>query len=127
LPLWSVMQTGPESRRSPRVLLRVPIEIQGLGKPVRSHTVVVNRHGALVLSPRRFEEEELVRIQNLANEEKTLCCVVWCGGEELPGLYKLGLEILGGSQRFWGAPYELAAMQLPEPAAHPIQSMQASR
>lgn len=120
------MQTGPENRRSPRVLLRVPIEIQGIGKPVRSHTVVVNRQGAMVLSPRRFEAEELVRIQNLSNEEKTLCCVVWCGGEELPGLYKLGLEILGGPQRFWGAPYELAALQAPEPAAARPPSLQAA-
>lgn len=120
------MQTGPENRRSPRVLLRVPIEIQGVGKPVRSHTVVVNRQGAMVLSPRRFEEEELVRIQNLSNEEKTLCCVVWCGGEELPGLYKIGLEILCGTQRFWGAVYELAAMQVPEPAAPPSLALQAS-
>ena len=107
------MSTVAESRRSPRVLMNVPIELQGEGRLVRSHTVVVNRHGAMVLCPRLFREDELLRIQNLSNAEKALCQVVWCGDQELPGLFKIGLEIVGEAASFWGEAYELAVRELP--------------
>lgn len=99
------------------MLLQVPIEIHGDGAEVRAHTVVVNRRGAMVLSPRRFREEELVRVQNLDTEKKALCRVVWSGGEELPGLFKVGLEILDEARLFWGESYEAAVSEAPEQSA----------
>ncbi len=98
------------------MLLQVPIEIVGAGAPVRAHTVVVNRQGALVLSPRPFQEDELLRLQNLESRDKALCRVVWCGGQDLPGLFKLGLEIVSGNPGFWGEPYE-AALEQPKEAS----------
>jgi hypothetical protein len=97
-------------------LLQVPIEIQGAGVAVRSHTVVVNRQGAMVLSPRAFHEDELVRLLNLNSAARTLGRVVWCGGEDLPGLFKLGLEILGGLPHFWGEEYESALAKPAQPS-----------
>jgi hypothetical protein len=107
LPDNAAMGTlGVDARRSPRLMLEVPIEIAGAGAPVRAHTVVVSREGALVMSPRPFNEDELVRLQNLDSRDKVLCRFVWCAGEDLHGLFKLGLEIVSGTQHFWGDQYE---------------------
>ncbi len=32
--------------------------------------------------------------------------VAWCGGEDLPGLFKLGIELLGVAPDFWGDLYD---------------------
>ena len=97
---------GPEARRSARVLLSLPIELQGDGRAVRAHTVVVNRHGAMVLCPLPYRADQLLRIRDLSRGETALCRVVWCGGEDLPGLFKLGIEI--GAVDFWGRAYDAA-------------------
>jgi hypothetical protein len=95
-----------ESRRSPRILFQVPLRLSANGGTVRGHTVVVNRQGALVLSPLRVSEETLLKVENALSGASLLCRVVFCGGEELPGLYKLGIEILGPSVDFWGKEFE---------------------
>lgn len=96
---------GIEGRRSERVLRKVPIAVWCDGAPaVRAHTVVVNGHGALILTPQAFRSEALVRVMNQETGEAALCRVAWCGGEDLPGLYKVGIEILGESSLFWGEP-----------------------
>ena len=95
-----------EGRRSPRILCQVPVALSANGGSVRGHTVVVNRCGALVLSPLRVPEETLVKVQNVASGATLVCRVAFCGGEELPGLYKLGIEILGAGDGFWGSEIE---------------------
>ena len=93
---------GVRGRRSERVLLKVPIAIwcDGAG-PMRAHTVVVNGHGALIPSPRPFRTEAMVRVVNQESGRTALCRVAWSGGEDLPGLYKVGIEILGEPAGFW--------------------------
>jgi hypothetical protein len=96
---------GTEGRRSERVLLEVPIAVSCDGdEPVRAHTVVVNGHGALILCPRAFRTDALLRVVNQETGCAALCRIAWSGGQELPGLFKLGIEILGvAPPRFWGA------------------------
>ena len=101
--------TGPENRRSQRIFLKVPLVVWGdLGQPIRAHTAVVNQHGALILLPRPFASERLLKVLNQDSGESVLCRVAWDGGEELPGLFKLGIEILGEALHFWGSSYEAA-------------------
>jgi hypothetical protein len=60
-----VPSAGVEGRRSERVLLKVPLAVSCDGEPpVRAHTLVVNGHGALILSPRLFRDEALLRVVN---------------------------------------------------------------
>ena len=100
---------GMEGRRSERILLKVPIAVSCDGEdPVRAHTLVVNGHGALILAPRLFPEDALLRVVNQETGQSALCRVACCCGEELPGLFKVGIEILGAAAHFWGAPYEAA-------------------
>jgi hypothetical protein len=95
--------SGIEDRRSKRVALEIPIAVSGDGGPlVRAHTLVVNGHGALILSPRVFHPEALLRVINQETGRAALCRVAWIGGEDLPGLFKLGIEILGVAAEFWG-------------------------
>ena len=106
-----------EDRRSPRILFQVPLRISANGGSVRGHTVVVNRHGALVLSPLRVPEETLVKLENALNGASLPGRVAFCGGEELPGLFKLGIEILGPADGFWGNEFESRMSEGAPPAA----------
>ena len=76
--------------------------------PVRAHTVVVNEHGALILAPRPFRAAALVRVVNQESGQAAVCRVAWCGGEDLPGLFKVGIEIVGEVTDFWSHPHESA-------------------
>jgi hypothetical protein len=43
-----------------------------------------------------------LRILNVETGERALCRVVWCGGQDLPGLFKIGVEIVGEARLLWG-------------------------
>ena len=82
--------------------MKVPIAVWCDGAtPVRAHTVVVNLHGALILSPHAFGAGAVLSVLNQENGQTVVCRVAWCGGEDLPGLYKLGIEIVGEAPHFW--------------------------
>jgi hypothetical protein len=103
----AVASAGIEGRCSERVVLEIPIAVScDGGPPVRAHTLVVNGHGALILSPCVFRPEALLRVVNQETGRAALCRLAWIGGEDLPGLFKLGIEILGVAADFWGTPYD---------------------
>lgn len=92
---------GVGGRRSLRIALKVPIAIWGDGgAAVRAHTVVVNRHGV--------DAETFLKVLNQESGQTVLCRVAWCGGQDLPGLYKIGIEILAEVPSFWGEQYGAA-------------------
>ena len=97
---------GPEARRSARVLLRFQVLLDTDGGAHPAETVVVNRHGALVLSPVPHPEEAKLVLANLESGESAPCRVAWNGGESAPGQHKLGLELLEPRPAFWGPEYE---------------------
>jgi len=104
-----VANAGVDGRRSLRIALKVPIAVWGDGgAAVRAHTVVVNRHGALILAPRRFDAETFLKVLNQESGQTVLCRVAWCGDQDLPGLYKIGIEILAEVPCFWGEQHALA-------------------
>jgi hypothetical protein len=95
-------------------LARVPILIAGEGPLYNAHTAVVNCHGALILSPENFAEGKNLEIQNQTTGESAKVRVVWSGGENRPGLYKLGIELLDELPEFWGVDYATAVAAPPQ-------------
>ena len=95
-----------EGRRSTRVLARIPVSlVTGQDPPADGLTAVVNRHGALVLSPTLYKEGTILRIRNELNSEATHCRVTWVAPTDLSGACKLGLEFLDAAPTFWGNVY----------------------
>ena len=95
-----------ELRRSSRVLKRIPILVKGpMAAPENAVTAVVNREGALILAPSFYPEGTELDIQILTNGKATKARVIWHGGEERPGVFKLGIELLEDLPEFWGVEY----------------------
>ena len=103
-----------EARRSPRVLAQIPILISGAGLQYAARTAVVNRQGAMVLSPENYPLETVLEIQNLATDQCAKCRVVWLGGEDRPGSYKVGIELDDELPEFWGVDYDTATPTPPQ-------------
>lgn len=95
-----------DARRSPRVMLRVPLRIEIGTSACSAHSVIVSRHGALVLCRLAGSEGTRLDVWNLETGEQARFRIAFNGGEELPGLYKLGIEMLDERPAFWGADYE---------------------
>jgi hypothetical protein len=104
-----------EARRSPRILAHIPILIAGEGPLYNGVTAVVSRDGAMILVPVSYPIGSKVQIQNLRTGVATYCRIVWDGGEERPGLIKMGVELLEELPDFWGVDY--AAELLASPPA----------
>jgi hypothetical protein len=94
-----------ELRRSPRLVSRFPLVLISEGAPVVAYSMVINRHGAMVMAAESFPKGAHLEMQNQKTKESTPCSVVWNGGEERPGLYKMGLEMLEDHPHFWGQDY----------------------
>ncbi len=103
-----------ETRRSPRVLTRIPILIAGEGPLYNAYTAVVNRQGALILSPADYPLESVVEIQNQNTGSCAKCQVVWRGGQDGPGLYKVGIELIDELPEFWAVDYQTAVPAAPQ-------------
>jgi len=96
-----------EKRRSDRILLTIPLSVQGTdekGQPfqVEAQTSVLNRHGGRIRVNRRLRAGETVRIINLVGRHSSDFCVV---GPVTPFSEKggeYGVEYLNPSESIWG-------------------------
>jgi hypothetical protein len=96
-----------ENRRTLRVLARIPVSLRiGQNPPEHGVTAVVNRQGALLLSPVEYEEGAIASIRNELTTEATDCRVTWIGSTESGTVHKLGVEFLDAPPTFWGKDYE---------------------
>ncbi len=85
-----------------------------------AYTAVINRHGAMVITPEAYPSGTHLEMQNQRTKESTMCRVIWSGGEQRPGLYKMGLEMLEDHPGFWGEDYsEEVVAQASLPASLP--------
>jgi hypothetical protein len=100
-----------DARRSPRVLLRLGIVIEEPAPACPAHTAVVNREGALILSPRSYGPDAELRVRHLDWESAARFRVVWEGGADQGGWHKLGIEMLEERPNFWGPDYEKAVRE----------------
>ena len=96
---------GPQ-RRSPRVVLGVPLRIQGPAGACSAHSLVVNRHGGLIACSARHPPKSVLEATNVASGKTARVHVVWDGGVVLPGVYRLGVEFLDQTPGLWGPEYE---------------------
>ena len=103
-----------DGRRSPRVVLQVPIRIAGGESTCEGQTAVVNRQGALILCPLRYPDESALEITNLESGESASFRVVWWGQDDPRGMHKAGTEMLEDRPRFWGAGYETKLAEIEE-------------
>ena len=97
--------TDPGRRRSMRVLLSVPISVNG--KTVQNQdfseetrTLVVNAHGALISLAAPVVANQTIFVSNNATEETEECRIVYLGNTQA-GKAQMGVEFLSPSPTFW--------------------------
>ena len=96
-----------ENRRSLRVLAGIPVSLRiGQTPPEHAVTAVVNRQGALLLSPLEYEEGTTLSMRNELTAEAATCRVTWIGSTESDTVHKLGVEFVDAAPTFWGKAYE---------------------
>ena len=98
----------PENRRrSGRVSIRVPVEVQGIAQggdqlQESTHTGVIGGFGALIRTSRVLELGTEVSLTNRFSQQTAGFRVVWVG-EQLPdGFWEIGVEALRPLNDFWG-------------------------
>jgi hypothetical protein len=98
---------GPEGRRSTRLPIAIPITISGKdasGASFREnvHTLVVNTHGAKVITCHELTLGVEILIENPALVRSVRANVVWVGKKPGPsGLFEVGVQLLQ-AQNIWG-------------------------
>ena len=99
--LWS-----ENRRRSKRVKARVPVVVRFQDSNKRSisektHTVIVNDHGALILLAASVEVDQIIRLENTKLEEELLCRVTSLGPSFM-GKTQVAVEFIMPTRGFWG-------------------------
>jgi hypothetical protein len=101
-----------EVRRSTRVLARLNVLITSAAGSHNALTAVVNRNGALILCPVAYPVDTALQVRNMATGQSADSRVVWSGGPDNSGLFKLGIQLNEDRPEFWGVEY---APPPPEP------------
>ena len=96
-----------EKRRAERVLLRVPIQIHGVGQDgaavsCEAEAVVVSRFGALLRIPAKLKKDSQVTVIHGFSEDKEEFRVVWVAEVASEGRYDTGVEAKNPRDGFWG-------------------------
>jgi hypothetical protein len=99
-------ETAAEGRRSPRIVARVPLEVQPI-EAITATTAVINLHGALILSEVPWTAGTALNLRNHKTGRSIQARVVWTGPQESSGLFKLGIEFEAAESGFWGDDYSL--------------------
>ena len=94
-------------RRSKRVQHKTPVMVrfQDANKhsiSEKTHTIVVNDHGALILLAAAVETQQILRLENLVLGEELLCRVATLG-PTLMGKTQVAVEFIVPKPGFWGA------------------------
>ena len=94
-------------RRTERILLRIPIDVAGIGSEGKSfnektHTLAINRHGARIALSSGVQPEARVTITNLQNRITSTFRVVRQMGKSPGEKPEWGVECLQPEVNFWG-------------------------
>ena len=92
-------------RRSKRVKLRIPVVVrcQTADKhsvSEKTHTIIVNDHGALILLAAPVEIQQIIRLENQASREELLCRVTTLGPSFM-GKTQVAVEFVMPTPGFW--------------------------
>jgi hypothetical protein len=113
----TTLLVGEERRRSQRVMVRVPVTLlvkaAGQDQRISAHTVEVNIHGAMVLSPRPFDAETQMELENGRTNETVVCRVTRAPRESSEG-FLIPLEFISPSSNFWQITFPPANWKGPE-------------
>ncbi len=90
-----------ENRQSPRVVLRVPLEIRAIEAQREATTAVVNQHGALILAPVPYPVGTRLDIENMETHRSTPGRVVWSANPDAKGDCKVGIAFKRRVTNFW--------------------------
>jgi len=98
---------SPEAakRRSERLLLQIPVVVYGKStahEPFRerTHTLVVNAHGALIAMATPVAMQQVVALENVATGTERETRVVFFGGKK-DGVTSIGVEFIAPDPGFW--------------------------
>lgn len=96
-----------ERRRAQRVMIRIPINVQGTTQGGTSfdepgEAVVVSRCGALLETRSPLASGVIIEVQNQFSRNVEKFRVVWASGQQATGQYDAGVELLGARDDFWG-------------------------
>jgi hypothetical protein len=94
-------------RRSGRVVIRIPVEIQGTaqdGTPFQesTHTGVIGGFGALIYPSSALKMGTDVAVTNRFSQQTARFRVVWVGEQQSDGFWEVGIEALQPLEDFWG-------------------------
>jgi hypothetical protein len=94
-------------RRSKRVKHRVPVVVRLQDSTKHSvaektHTIIVNDHGALILLAAPVELHQIIRVENSQRKEELLCRVASLGPSFM-GKTQVAIEFIMATPGFWGA------------------------
>ncbi len=98
---------GTAARRSERVLLRIPIRVegndtQGSAFDEATYTLVVNRHGALIAVAHSIQPGAVIKITNLKSHISCSFHVVMRAAASLSGTPEWGVKSLKPEIEMWG-------------------------
>jgi hypothetical protein len=107
------MANPQDVRRSDRIALQLPIRVAGTDAMGASfvddaRTIVVARHGARILSPRKLVPDQEISIRCLTTGQEGDARVVGQIGEELDGYY-YGICFLNAEASLWGIEFPAPA------------------
>jgi len=108
---------GEERRRSQRVIIRVPVTLlvteNGQAMKIAAHTVAVNIHGAMVVSPRSLDADTNLELVNGRTDEKVASRVTRATRESSEG-FLIPLEFTSPSPNFWQITFPPSNWKAPE-------------
>ena len=111
------LMAGEERRRSQRVIIRVPVALvvtqNDKTTRISAHTVAVNIHGAMVVSPRSLEADAVLEIVNGRTNEKIGCRVTRAPRESSEG-FLIPIEFTSPSPNFWQISFPPSNWKSPE-------------
>jgi hypothetical protein len=101
-------EMAKEGRRSPRIVARIPLDVQPVQESAAAVTAVINLHGALILSAVQWPAGTTLNIRNRKTNRSIRAQVVWAGPDDGTGSYKLGVEFDDAESGFWGEDYSVS-------------------
>ena len=91
-----------ENRQSPRIVLRVPLELRAIEALCEATTAVVNQHGGLIHAPVPYPVGTTLDLRNMETHRSTPGRVVWSGDPDAKGDCKVGIAFKRPVTNFWG-------------------------
>jgi hypothetical protein len=93
-----------QRRRSKRIKARIAVVVRSQEKRTfseKTHTLMVNAHGALLLLAMAVSVDKFVVLENTATGQELLCRVTHVGTHFM-GKAQVGVEFIKPAPEFWG-------------------------